>query len=189
MCELVGLKPAHRILDVGSGNGLSFEIFNKENEITGLDLDAKTSIKRNKFKYVQGDGSDMHMFKNKEFDLVVCVGVFEHVHPYEKMRNMAEEIRRIGKGYVILIPHFWTIIEPHYQVPFWQLYPRSLKMFLTKHFNLGNYYKNEKGEYEVLNYFRKSGWEKLFPDGEVFSYNHIGPGIIKNFIVFRKINA
>lgn len=38
-----------------------------------------TTIQIDKFTYIQGDGINMHMFKDKELDLVISVGVFEHL--------------------------------------------------------------------------------------------------------------
>jgi len=183
ICELVNLKPTDRILDIGCGEGLSFEKFNKKNKIVGLDTNKKPRIFQKNFKYIKGDCSNLP-FKNKEFDLVVCIGVLEHIFPFKKLKKAIKEIQRVGKSYVVVIPHMYTIIEPHYQLPFWQLYPDKLKSFLTKHFNITWYKKSSKGIFEKLNYFNKEKWLSLFPNTSITSYNHILFGLIRNYIIF-----
>lgn len=186
MVELVGLKPRHRVLHAGCGHGYSFESYNDENEVVGLDIfpPSECDIHRENFRYVQGFGEDMHTFRDKEFDLVVNVGTLEHIRPYEKLQAFAKEISRVGKGYVVIVPHMYTPIEPHYQLPFWQLYPMWFKKFLSRHFSIGNY---PKGEFEDLMFFNKKGWKKLFPDAQIYDYNHIRFGIVRNYIIYRPI--
>lgn len=187
MIELSGLKPGMKVLHAGCGHGYSFEFYNKDNEVTGLDIfpPEECDIVHPNFRYVQGDGTNMHQFQDKQFDLVVNVGTLEHIRPYEKLQAFASEIRRVGKGYVVIVPHFWTPIEPHYQLPFWQLYPMSIKKWLSKHFSIGNY---PKGSFEDLQYFTEKGWKKLFPDAQIYTLNHIRFGIVKNFIIYKPIS-
>lgn len=186
MVELSGLQPHHRVLHAGCGHGYSFEFYNTENEIVGLDIfpAEECDIVRDKFRYIQGDGTNMHMFRDQEFDLVVNVGTLEHIRPYKNLQKFAAEIRRVGKGYVVIVPHNWTPIEPHYQLPLWQHYPMSLKKWLSKHFSIGNY---PKGGFEDLQYFTKAGWKKLFPDAKIYDHNHIRFGIVRNFIIYKPI--
>lgn len=185
ICELVNLQPNHKILDVGCGLGLSFETFNMKNKIVGLDIYPRQKIFRNNFNYIMGDGENMTFFRNKEFDLVVCIGVLEHIFPFKKLKRIAKEIQRVGKLYVVVVPHMYTIIEPHYQLPLWQFYPNHLKAFLIKHSNIGWYPKNPQGEFIQLNYFKKEKWLSLFPSASVVSYNHIFFGLIRNYIIFK----
>jgi len=118
ICQLVGLKPEHKILDVGCGEGLSFEVFNKKNKIVGLDTFVKSKIFQKNFSYLQGDVTDMSRFKDRRFDLVVCIGVLEHIFPFKKLKKAAEEIRRVGHRYVVVVPHLYTPLEPHYQLAY-----------------------------------------------------------------------
>ena len=186
ICQLVGLNPTDKILNVGCGEGLSFEAFNKKNKIIGLDTFARKKIFQGNFSYLQGDASDMSVFKDRQFDLVICIGVLEHIFPFNKLKRAVNEIQRVGKSYVIIIPHFYTPLEPHYQLPFWQLYPESLKSFLIKHFSIGYIKKNSQGEFEKLNYFKKEKWHSLFPGSSIVSHNHILGGVIKNYIIYKK---
>jgi ubiquinone/menaquinone biosynthesis C-methylase UbiE len=186
ICQLVGLKPEDKILNVGCGEGLSFEAFNQKNKIIGLDTFAKPRIFQKNFSYLQGDAADLGPFKNKEFDLVISIGVLEHIFPFKKLKKVAAEIQRVGKNYAVVIPHFYTPLEPHYQLPFWQLYPKKIKSFLTRHFSIGYIKKNSRGKFTKLNYFKKEKWLSLFPGSKIITHNHILGGLIKNYILFYK---
>lgn len=183
ICELVDLRPEQRVLDVGCGSGNSFEAFNDRNEIVGLDIDPEQRIFQGNFRYVVGDGADMCCFEDKEFDVVVCIGVFEHIFPFEKLERMAKEIQRVGEAYAVVVPHYFTPIEPHFQLPLWQFYPDTLKSFMMRHFSLGTYKRNPSGEFRQLNYFRQQKWLSLFPGASVESHNHIW-FLIRDYIVY-----
>lgn len=185
ICQLVKLKPSHKILNVGCGEGLSFEVFNKTNKIVGLDIFQKPKIFQRNFSYVQGDGANMSIFGNKQFDLVVCIGVLEHIFPFHKLKKVISEIQRVGKRYIVVVPHYYTPLEPHSQLLFWQHYPDTLKSFLIKYMSVGYFKKNHQGEFEKLHYFKKEKWQSFFPGSEVVSYNHILRGLIKNYIIFK----
>jgi len=132
-----------------------------------------------------GDGKNLS-FEDNAFDLIVCVGVLEHIHPYEELERMAREIRRVGKSYVVVVPHLFTPIEPHFQLPFWQFYPNVFKSFLVKKLSLPGNPRNPEGRFRKLNYFKKNEWQALFPGSSIISYNHIGFGLIRNLIIYRK---
>ncbi|MHA1987959.1 MAG: class I SAM-dependent methyltransferase [Promethearchaeota archaeon] len=185
ICKLVDLKPQHRVLDVGCGIGNSFEIYNKENEIIGLDLYPEQKIFQDNFQYIQGNGKDMSIFQDKEFDVVVCIGVLEHVFPFKTLKKMTIEIQRIGMAYIVGVPHMYTPIEQHYQLPYWQLYPDDFKSFLIKHFSIGCYEKNPEGEFFKLNYFKKNKWLSLFPGASVGSYRYLF-GLFWSFFIYKK---
>ena len=87
ICELVGLRPDHKVLDVGCGTGRSFEDFNHENEIVGLDLDSQQKVFQHNFRFIRGDAASMDFFRDAEFDVVVSIGVLERIVPYENLRR------------------------------------------------------------------------------------------------------
>ena len=135
--KLLDLKPTDRILNVGSGKGYTFEAFNKENPIIGTDVfpPEQNIIKQENFSYQQR-ATDILPFKDKEFDAVVCIGVLEHVQPENTFIKTCQEIQRVGKKYLVLIPDKWTIIEPHYSFPFFHLLPISIQKKIQEIFNL-----------------------------------------------------
>jgi len=182
ICQLVGLQPHHSVLDVGCGNGDSFETFNRENEIVGLDLQAQPTIQQPNFRYVQGDARDMHCFADGQFDVAVAVGLLEHIPP-EDLQTVANEIRRVARRYALVIPHIWTLIEPHYRLPCWQFYPHAVKSFLVSHFSIGPYPKSPSGEYRYLNYFTPGRWRALFPGSSTAVHNHLS-WLVRDLIIY-----
>lgn len=183
ICKLVNLQDNHHILDVGCGNGDSFESFNTTNQITGLDIHPEPAIFQDNFTYVSGDGENMQ-FEDNQFDVAVCVGVLEHIFPFDKLKKMCSEIDRVSKSYAIVVPHFLTPVEPHYQLPMWQHYPDSMKAFLIKRFKIAWYDRRPEGDFEKLHYFKNEIWSELFPGSTIVAHNHIA-GLIWNTIVYK----
>lgn len=186
VCRLVGLRPEHRVLDVGCGYGNSFEAFNEENVIVGVDLYPNQRICKENFRYVMADAESLDDFADKAFDVVVCIGVLEHIQPLEKLRKVAHEIQRVGRAYVVVVPHFFTLIEPHNQLPLWQFYPNRLKSSIRRRLSVGSYQKDPGGEIPALNYLPKEAWLSLFPRAEAVAHAHLWFGLIQDYILFRR---
>lgn len=182
ICRLVDLKPSERVLDVGCGNGASFEAFNDQNEIVGLDLAPESSIRQPNFRYIRGDARDMHVFADGEFDVVVAVGLLEHIPP-EDLGQVAREITRVGRRYALVIPHIWTLIEPHYRLPLWQFYPHVAKRFFASRFTIAGYPRRPDGVYRHLNYFAAGRWRELFPGSSTTVHNHVS-WLVRDLIIF-----
>lgn len=182
--KLLNITKEDRILDVGCGKkDRSFACFNNENQITGLDLHDSCDLIKKNFKYVKGDASDLP-FKDKEFDIVVSIGMLENIHPKNKFSKSLKEIERVGKRYAIVVPHRYCFIEPHFQLPFWYFYPGFVKKFLISHFNLGSQHKNLKGNYQKLNHPPAKFYEKLLKGSKIKHY-FWGPFLLY-YIIYKK---
>lgn len=182
--SLLDIKPADTILDVGSGEGLTFEIFNKVNPITGIDLFPESRIHQKNFRYIHRKEPDGPLpFKDNEFDVVISIGVLEHIHPFESLKKTCDEIQRVGKKYLILVPNHWTIIEPHYSFPFFQLLPMNTQKKLNSAFGLRYADKGEEYIFEEINHYSNKKWKSLFPNSKSTIYWHIGP-LITNLIIY-----
>ncbi len=186
ICKLVDIKSDDKILDIGCHSGRDFEFFNDENEIIGIDINPDQKIHKNNFKFVCCDACDLGIFSNNEFDVVVSIGVFEHIFPYEKLIDAVNEVMRVGKSWVIIVPHKHTLIEPHYQLPLWQYYPDWLKSTLVKKVNLTWYGKNKDGNFVDIHYFDIEKWRSLFPGSSTISFNTILFGLSKSLIIYNK---
>jgi SAM-dependent methyltransferase len=182
ICQAVRLHPLDRVLDVGCGSGDSLEAFNQQNEIVGLDLAPEPRIHQPNFRYVQGDARDMRQFADGEFDVAFAVGLMEHIPP-EDLQAVADEIRRVSRRYAVVIPHIWTLIEPHYRLPLWQFYPHAVRSSLVSRFRIGPYPKSPSGEYRHLNYFTPGRWRGLFPGSRTAVHNHIG-WLVRDLIIY-----
>jgi SAM-dependent methyltransferase len=60
-------------------------------------------------------------FPDKSFDIVVSIGVLEHIEPIEDLCKIISEIQRVGKNYCVVVPAVTTLLEPHTAVFLWQL--------------------------------------------------------------------
>ena len=188
ICELVGLRPDHEVLDVGCGTGRSFEDFNRANEIVGLDLDPRQKVFQDNFRFVHGDAAFMSGFRNREFDVVVSIGVLERVIPYQNLKRATKEIQRVGRAYIVVVPHILTLIDPHSQLPLGQFSPRNFKRFARRWdlIGSGDGKSAEVIEGETLFYLRAREWQSLFPESTTLSYSHLPMGLIRDLIIFRR---
>lgn len=129
-----------KILDLGGGTGDHIEaVFPGLRNITVCDYsDEDLDIARRKHGYatVRADGSNKLPFADREFDLVFCSSVIEHVtgpkddviaiqssSEFKRVANrhqkvFADEIRRIGKRYFVQTPHKYFVVESHSWLPF-----------------------------------------------------------------------
>lgn len=182
--KLLYIKKTDKILDVGcSEDDRSFTCYNNENQIVGLDLLNSSRIDKKNFSYIKGDAVYLP-FKNKQFDVVVCIGVLEHIHPEENFIKVLKEIERVGNKYAICVPHRFCFIEPHFMLPFWYFYPDFLKSFLISHFNLGSQNKNLDGRYQELNHPPASFYLNILQNSKVYPY-FLGP-ILLDYIIVKK---
>jgi hypothetical protein len=155
--------------------------------ITLLNLE-KEITKNQNFSSVAGDATNLHQFKDNEFDIVFSNSMIEHLFSRESQQKMADEARRVGKYYYIQTPNYYFPIEPHWLFPFFQFFPFSLRVFLTRKFNLGNIGKRSKKEdaIDIVNEIKlltESDMKKLFPDGKV--YREMFAGLKKSITMYR----
>ena len=180
----LGLKPDEKVLNIGSGKGYTFEEFNKVNPILGIDIfpESENLIKQKNFKYLQRK-KDVLPFDDKSFDAVISIGVLEHIQPEESFFKTCEEIQRVGKNYLIVVPNISTIIEPHYGFPFFHLLSEKRQKALQKQYNLKYIEEGQKeSDYEKIRYLTRKEWKKLFPGAKIKTYMHIGPLVTNLFI-------
>lgn len=142
ICKLP--KPL-KILDVG-GTEVFWDIMgfagNEDFKIVILNL-SRAETHYSNFKSVEGDGRNMDEFEDNEFDVVFSNSVIEHVGSYEDQKKMASELKRVGKHVFLQTPSYYSPVEPHFFIPFFQMFPIWLRTFLLRHFNLGCYQKTE----------------------------------------------
>ncbi|UZE95162.1 class I SAM-dependent methyltransferase [Alkalimarinus alittae] len=159
-----------RILEVGCANGKDFVQLcadNNEIEITGIDVD-DYGLKQSNFSMIVSDAETID-FPDNYFDLTVSFGVLEHIQPIEKLARVIQEINRVSKKYVIVVPSVSTVIEPHSASLLWQL--RS---------------HEKKKSYSRLNYFSDEAWLQFegFKDGKSKRFFHLPP-VVSNLIIYK----
>jgi ubiquinone/menaquinone biosynthesis C-methylase UbiE len=111
-----------KILDVGCSNGRDFITYFKDRDdisFTGIDIRDR-DIDQSNFTFVKGDIQKLP-FDDNSFDVVISIGVLEHIVPIEKLCKVISEIDRVGKRYVVVVPCISTPYEPHAEAFRWQL--------------------------------------------------------------------
>lgn len=177
-----------RILDVG-GTQLFWErmgfLGQADVEIVLLNV-SLMKVSRPNVRSVIGDARAMPEFEDKEFDIVFSNSVIEHVGDYGQQRQMADEVRRVGKRYFVQTPNRFFPMEPHFLFPFFQFLPLPMRVFLIRHFNLGWYKRiteRDKAVAAATEITLLSGrkFRNLFPDAKMHKEKFCG--LTKSFIV------
>jgi len=94
------IRPAHKILDVGSGNGSLKALFPR-NHLVGIDILAasvKLSLKAgyNQAKRVNLDKQKLPFISNR-FDVIICIQVLEHLyHPLFAVKQIYRILKPNG---------------------------------------------------------------------------------------------
>ncbi|HLG65508.1 MAG TPA: class I SAM-dependent methyltransferase [Ktedonosporobacter sp.] len=135
----------------------------------------------------QGDARDMHEFGDQAFDVVFSNSVIEHVGSYEQQRQMADEVRRVGKKYCVQTPNRYFPIEPHVLLPFFQFLPFKLQVFILSHFRSPWGWKVTSRQ-EAVSYLQgirlltEKELRSLFPEAQICKERFLG--VTKSFLVY-----
>lgn len=157
-----------KVLDVGCATGRDFLTFARDEtqfELYGMD-NRDFSEAADGWSFVQGDAGSID-FPDNEFDVVVSIGVLEHIKPIMKLDKVSEEINRVGKNFIIIVPSNGTWLEPH-RIQFnWQKRAPGHKM-------------NDSN----LFYYSDEAWLQFtgFSSGTTHRFSYI-PGLINNLVI------
>jgi SAM-dependent methyltransferase len=178
---LCDVRPGERILDVGAGFGAALERFNTTNEIVAVDLEPYEA------GWLTGANVDVRYadatrlpFRDREFPLAFSSSVLEHI-PRERQAAFAAEIHRVADRYFVQTPNRFFPLEPHYQLPFFQLLPRRAQRWLVASFALG---WHERGEWEEITLLSAAGLARLFPEAEIHRERVLG--LTKSLMAVRR---
>lgn len=181
-----------QILDVG-GSSIFWKQRGYEHKnnikITLLNLETEHTFSKN-ICSIAGDACDLSRFYDNQFDIVFSNSVIEHVGNIQRQKQLAIEIKRVGKGYFLQTPNYWFPMEPHFFTFGYQYMPLWLRSLLIHWFNLGamGRQKDMKKAFEIadsIHLLSKKQLKKLFPDAKIF--NEYCLGFTKSFIAFKPI--
>jgi hypothetical protein len=118
------------------------------------------------------------------FDIVVCNSVLEHV-PRGSRQGLIDEMRRVGKRFVLQTPAFSFPIEPHFIFPMLHWMPR----FLGRQLVLISpwFWLSRPGVAHARDYFdeihlpTKNDIDRLFPSATI-RYERV-VGLLKSYVV------
>lgn len=128
-------------------------------------------VSHSNFSSVVGDARCMP-FPTKSFDVVFSNSVIEHVGSIEQQRQMAREVRRVGKRYFVQTPNYWFPFEPHFLFPCFQFFPEKWQVYMVSRFDMGQYSKTLDDEaartlVRSVRLLTPSELVSLFPDARL----------------------
>ena len=125
-----------------------------------------------RIRIVRGDGCDLAMFRDREFDVVHSNSVVEHVGDWARMQRFAAEIRRLAPRYYVQTPNFWFPVEPHSMTPFLHWMPLPWRLSLVQRYALGNWRRagdvsEAMARIEGARLLDRRMLQSLFPDAAI----------------------
>lgn len=108
--EVLGLKP-NKVLEIGGGNRTVSDYL-KRSGVKVVSLDVDNELEPD----VVGSVTDLNMFRDNEFDAVLCAQVLEHL-PFENFQKALTEIKRITQNIVLSLPHCGPYFKLNYHLP------------------------------------------------------------------------
>jgi SAM-dependent methyltransferase len=147
--SLTNLTEGARVLDLGCG-ALGLRALEPELNITGVDLAPRPDYPG---PFVRADAAAGLPFADREFDLVYCSSVIEHV-PSGQRAAFAAETRRVGRGWFVQTPAYSFPLEPHSLLPFAHWLPVAVR---HPYWRLG-----AADEWEEIELLRRDEMEALF---------------------------
>jgi hypothetical protein len=185
---LASVERPVRILDVG-GTQRFWEVMgvaaDDEVQVTLLNL-TQQPVSAPSFISVAGNACQLQ-FGDGTFDIVFSNSVIEHVGGYDEQRQMAQEIKRVGKWYFLQTPNRNFPLEPHFLVPFFQFLPVATRVWLVRHFDVGWYKKiadpqQARELVESIRLLNKSELVRLFPEATLYEEKLLG--LTKSYVVY-----
>lgn len=126
------------ILEIGCSAGGMTNVFAKHfKHVTAIDIDTgalKLAKKRNRHRNIVFQFADSLSLplKKEMFDIVICNHVYEHVENAKKLMDEIYRVLKIGGACYFSGPNKYTVIEPHYFLPFLSWLPRRLASFYVR---------------------------------------------------------
>ena len=176
-------RPLH-ILDVGGIQAFweLMDFMRDDIRITILNTEPGEATFPNVTNIV-GDARNMREFKDQEFEVVFSNAVIEHVGNFEQQRKMAEEVRRVGKRYIVQTPNRYFPIEPHVLIPFFQFFPLNLKVFTATHSPNWGWKAAHIEELGTIRLMSEKELRSVFRGARVYKEKFLG--LTKSFILYK----
>lgn len=96
-----------KILDFGSGIGVTANYLAEPNDVTAIEPDGDSIKERwidNQYTQIVGSTDELHKFDNETFDMIICHNVLEYA---EDREDIVKEFARILKpnGKISIVKH------------------------------------------------------------------------------------
>lgn len=184
------LRPSEttRILDVG-GYPWCWPEADCPAEVTCLNQDRLGGqMETPRRRVVQGDGCAL-AFGDRSFDIGYSNSVIEHLGTWERQRQFAREIRRVGNAVWVQTPARWFFIEPHLMAPFMHYLPRRWQRPLLRWFTVWGWLTKPTpaqvdGFLAEIRLLTGAEMRELFPDCRIERERFLGL-LTKSYIAVR----
>jgi hypothetical protein len=146
---------------------------------------AHQPVSSSAFVSAVGDARNLTRIRDSAYDVVFSNSVIEHVGTYADQRQMADEVRRVGKRYFVQTPNRRFPIEPHFLFPFFQYLPVSARAWMLSRFDVGWYRRipdrqAARREVESIQLLTRNRFADLFPGATIYEEKLLG--LTKSFV-------
>ena len=164
----IGAEVAHS----GEENHQLIDTYPWKGNITAGNISSKhVSALRKRYPEVESVVADACQlpWPDKHFDIVYSNAVIEHVGDFERQKQMAAEIMRVGKRWFVTTPNRWYPFEFHMRLPFVTWLPFEGYLWVGSVV----FYNHVKGKYTAgrrrddLRLMTTRELRKCFPGGRV----------------------
>lgn len=188
--DVFPVSEATRILDVG-GTDVNWRLIDCPAHIVLLNINVpdESPDLAPKMRYVVGDGTRMD-YTDSEFDICFSNSTIEHVHTFDRQRQFAGELRRVGRGVWLQTPARAFPFEPHWLGLFIHWLPMHWQRRVARNFTLWGWVNRPTqetvddllAEYRLLSF---KEMKALFPDCEIRRERFLG--LTKSYIAIRPL--
>ena len=145
------------VLDIGCSSGIITEhLANYCKSAIGIDIDedaiAFANASREAVSNVQfrtGDAMNIPV-ESGSVDIVICNHVLEHVPNQQRLFKEIGRVLKINGICYLSVGNKYTIMEPHYHIPFLSWSPRRVADFLVRALGKGECYYERLPSYRAL---------------------------------------
>ena len=143
-------------------------------------------------RLLTGDGCALPM-PDGSYDIVFSNSVIEHVGSWERQRQFAAEVRRVGRAVWVQTPAYECPVEPHYLAPFVHWLPRAWQSVVVRWLTPRGWIERPTREamremVETTRLLRRREMAELFPDCDIITERLLGV-FPKSYIAVRRGDA